>query len=168
MNYELETILADAIILYIFYRFLMKNFYQNNDIKEVIENISDKIEDIVDQHNVNFFKNLYLKQKVEYLLMVIQYERDEMVDKTKTLYKLILEYKEFEIKEKEYVQINEDKEHEIASLKEKNKRLVKIMFKFLVSFESEIEEFKTREKKYKIKEDKFIRDREEFNFLSLE
>lgn len=168
MNYEFETFIADTILLYIFFRYLMKIIQQDDTTDKVIENINLQVESIVDEHNINYYKNLYLKQSVEYLLMVVEEERQELLGKTEELYKLVLDYEEFEKKEKEYVQINQDKDQEVQSLKDKNKRLVQIMFKFLVTFDSEIEDYKNREVEYKNMEEKYMNQREEFNFLSLE
>ena len=65
-------------------------------------------------------------------------------------------------------QVKQDKEIEIKYLKEKNEKLFKVIFKFLVSFEKEIDEYIFQEDAYKIKEEKYISEREEFKFLSLE
>ena len=161
----IEAILTNIIILYIFYKYLMRiMFNQFNKIKEEVGTLNH----VMDESNENHFKNIYLKQKIEYILMCMKEERKELKEKTEDLYKLIVEYEKFEEKEKEYIQVNQDKETEIEYLKEKNKKLFKIIFKFLVSFEKEIDEYRNREDAYKIREKKYINDREEFKFLSLE
>jgi hypothetical protein len=65
-------------------------------------------------------------------------------------------------------QVKQDKEIEIKYLKEKNEKLFKIMFKFLCSFEKEIEEYKNRECEYKIREKKYLEDIQDYTYLALE
>lgn len=161
----IEAIITNVIILYIFYKYLMRiMFKQFNEIKEEVETLNN----VMDESNENHFKNIYLKEKVEYILMCMKKERKELKEKTEDLYKLIVEYEKFEEKEKEYIQVKQDKETEIEYLKAKNKKLFKVIFKFLVSFEKEIDEYRNKEDAYKIRETKYINDREEFKFLSLE
>jgi len=139
-------------------------FSQYNEIKGEVETLNN----IIDESNENYFKNIYLNQKIKYILMCMKEERKELKEKTEDLYKLIVEYEKFEEREKEYIQVKQDKETEIEYLKEKNEKLFKVIFKFLVSFEKEIEEYRNKEDAYKIREEKYISDREEFKFLSLE
>ena len=161
----IEAIITNVIILYIFYKYLMRiMFNQINVIKEEVETLNH----VMDESNENYFKNIYLKQKIEYILMCMKEERKELKEKTEDLYKLIVEYEKFEEKEQEYIQVNQDKETEVKYLKEKNKKLFKIIFRFLVNFEKEIDEYRNREDAFKIREDKYITEREEFKFLSLE
>ena len=100
--------------------------------------------------------------------MCVKEERIELNNKTEDLYKLIVEYEEFVKKEQEYIQINEDKEIKIRYLEERNEKLFKIMFKFLSSFEKEIEEYKNREYEYKIREEKFLNEIHDYSYLALE
>ena len=140
-------VILNIILFYVCYNFLIKIFAKQH-IKSQM-----KIH-LIDENQINFFKKIYLKQKLEYILMCIKEERQESNDKTENLYKLIVEYEEFIKKEQEYIQINGDKDIKIQHLEEKNEKLFKIMFKFLSSFEKEIEEYKNRE--YKIREKKYL------------
>ena len=86
MNYEIETLISDTILLYVFYHYMMKFIYRCNKVFEVVSN---QVENIVDEHDINYFKNIYLKEKVEYLLMVVEEERRE-------LYKYIYDQEEYD------------------------------------------------------------------------
>jgi hypothetical protein len=121
-----------------------------------------------DKSNENHFKNIYLNEKIQYILNCMQEERDELRSKTEDLYKLIVEYEKYEEKEQEFIQIKLDFENENKLLKEKNEKLLKVMFKFLVSFEKEINEYKNRENVFKIKEEKYLAASEEYKYLALD
>ena len=157
-----ETVISNIILCYVFYNFLIK-IIGKGYLKSQI-----KLDDLIDQNQENFFKKIYLKQKLEYILMCVKEERKELKDKTEDLYKLIVEYEEYVKKEQEYIQINEDKDIKIQHLEEKNKKLFKIMFKFLSSFEKEIEEYRNRECEYKIREKKYLDDIQDYSYLALE
>jgi len=163
IDLSIETLISNIILLYIFYRYLMK--IRN---KKYYKEQKKKSEIISDENNKNYFKNIYLNEKIQYILKCVKIEREELREKTEDLYKLIVEYEKYEEKEQEFIQIKLDIDNENKYLKEKNKKLFKVIFKFLVLFEKEIEEYKNRENEFKIREEKYISDREEFKFLSLE
>jgi|TARA_B100001971_G_scaffold17547_1_gene13652 hypothetical protein len=159
---SLETVISNIILCYVFYNFLIKIIAKSHWKSQI------KLDDLIDQNQENYFKKIYLKQKLEYILMCVKEERKELNDKTEDLYKLIVEYEEYVKKEQEYIQINEDKDIKIQHLEEKNEKLFKIIFKFLSSFEKEIEEYKNRECEYKIREKKYLDDIQDFSYLALE
>lgn len=176
MSLSIESLISNIILLYIFYRYVMK--LTNNQYIKVEKKIKDfknkeveqenKLVIITDDRDENYFKNIYLNEKIQYILNCMQEERDELRSKTEDLYKLIVEYEKYEEKEQEFIQIKLDIENENKLLKEKNKKLLKVMFKFLVSFEKEINEYKNRENVFKIKEEKYLADREEYKYLALD
>ena len=85
-------VILNIILFYVCYNFLIKIFAKQH-IKSQM-----KIH-LIDENQINFFKKIYLKQKLEYILMCIKEERQESNDKTENLYKLIVEYEEFIKKE---------------------------------------------------------------------
>jgi len=176
MSLSIESLISNIILLYIFYRYVMK--LTNNQYIKVEKKIKDfknkeveqenKLVIITDDRDENYFKNIYLNEKIQYILNCMQEDRDELRAKTEDLYKLIVEYEKYEEKEQEFIQIKLDIENENKLLKEKNEKLLKVMFKFLVSFEKEINEYKNRENVFKIKEKKYLADREEYKYLALD
>lgn len=159
---SLETLISNIILCYVFYNFIIKIIVKGNFKSQI------KLNDLIDQNQENYFKKIYLKQKIEYILMCVKEERKELKEKTADLYQLIVEYEEYVKKEQEYIQINEDNDIKIQRLEEKNEKLFKIMFKFLCSFEKEIEEYKNRECEYKIREKKYLEDIQDYTYLALE
>lgn len=160
-----ETVISNIILCYFFYNFLIKIITKHHSKYQKKIN---SLDNLIDENQENYFKKIYLKQKLEYILMCVKEERIELNNKTEDLYKLIVEYEEFVKKEQEYIQINEDKEIKIRYLEERNEKLFKIMFKFLSSFEKEIEEYKNREYEYKIREEKFLNEIHDYSYLALE